>query len=236
MPEKNRFPAVLQPIMTVHGTQDPDTNTELAHTLGRNQGQENAVLAKYNSIKDHDQSVIFAANNWDELVQENAVLTQFGTEIAGTLTARHDSSPCADRGMNVLGYIDSGNGGLLPHEPMGTLVADSPSGGGRPLPACVYADLAVRRLTPVECDRLQGFPDNRTRIPLRKYSKKQVTKLRPDDMWELIDGEWWLMAADGPRYKAIGNSMAVPCMVWIGKRIALHLSEIGLPCADEEAA
>jgi DNA (cytosine-5)-methyltransferase 1 len=54
------------------------------------------------------------------------------------------------------------------------------------------SDFAVRRLTPVECERLQGFPDNYTNIP---------------------------NAADGPRYKALGNSMAVPVMYWIGKRI-----------------
>jgi len=53
-------------------------------------------------------------------------------------------------------------------------------------------DMAVRRLTPVECERLQGFPDDYTNIP---------------------------KAADGPRYKALGNSMAVPVMKWIGQRI-----------------
>jgi site-specific DNA-cytosine methylase len=53
-------------------------------------------------------------------------------------------------------------------------------------------DMAVRRLTPVECERLQGFPDNYTNIP---------------------------KAADGNRYKALGNSMAVPVMRWIGERI-----------------
>jgi DNA (cytosine-5)-methyltransferase 1 len=57
---------------------------------------------------------------------------------------------------------------------------------------------AVRRLTPVECERLQGFPDDWTAVPYRG---------KP--------------AADGPRYKAIGNSMAVPCMRWIGERIAM---------------
>lgn len=55
---------------------------------------------------------------------------------------------------------------------------------------------AVRRLTPRECERLQGFPDDYTRIPFRG---------KP--------------AADGPRYRALGNSMAVPVMRWIGKRI-----------------
>jgi len=58
---------------------------------------------------------------------------------------------------------------------------------------------AVRRLTPVECERLQGFGDNYTQIPWRK---------KPADQ-----------CPDGPRYKALGNSMAVPCMEWIGKRI-----------------
>lgn len=56
---------------------------------------------------------------------------------------------------------------------------------------------AVRRLTPRECERLQGFPDDYTNVPYRN---------KP--------------AADGPRYKALGNSMAVPCMRWIGERIA----------------
>lgn len=56
---------------------------------------------------------------------------------------------------------------------------------------------AVRRLTPRECERLQGFPDDYTLIPWRKG-----------------------MAPDGPRYKALGNSMAVPVMRWIGERIA----------------
>lgn len=60
---------------------------------------------------------------------------------------------------------------------------------------------AVRRLTPTECERLQGMPDNHTRIPWRN---------KPADK-----------CPDGPRYKAIGNSMAVPVMRWIGERIQM---------------
>jgi len=59
--------------------------------------------------------------------------------------------------------------------------------------------MAVRRLTPRECERLQGFLDDHTLIPWRN---------KPADQ-----------CPDGPRYKALGNSMAVPCMAWIGKRI-----------------
>jgi DNA (cytosine-5)-methyltransferase 1 len=61
----------------------------------------------------------------------------------------------------------------------------------------VLTEMAVRRLTPVECERLQGFPDGYTNIPWRKKDE----------------------SPDGPRYKALGNSWAVPVITWIGKRI-----------------
>ncbi|MBD2782506.1 DNA cytosine methyltransferase [Xenorhabdus sp. 38] len=64
---------------------------------------------------------------------------------------------------------------------------------------------AVRRLTPVECERLQGFPDNHTQIP-----------------W---NGKAAADCPDGHRYRAIGNSMAVPVMVWIGKRILMQMGK-----------
>ena len=64
----------------------------------------------------------------------------------------------------------------------------------------VVEDLYVRRLTPIECERLQGFPDDWTLIPWRGKPSEQCP--------------------DGPRYKALGNSMAVNCMAWIGERIA----------------
>jgi len=60
---------------------------------------------------------------------------------------------------------------------------------------------AVRRLTPKECERLQGFPDNHTQIPYRNKEAKNCP--------------------DSPRYKAMGNSMAVPVMKWIGQRIQM---------------
>ncbi|CDG20655.1 Cytosine-specific methyltransferase [Xenorhabdus poinarii G6] len=67
---------------------------------------------------------------------------------------------------------------------------------------------AVRRLTPVECERLQGFPDNHTLIP-----------------WQ---GRASADCPDGHRYRAIGNSMAVPVMAWIGKRILMQMGKIPL--------
>lgn len=68
----------------------------------------------------------------------------------------------------------------------------------------VSGPFGVRRLTPRECERLQGFPDDFTRIPMVRRGDKVIA---------------W--AKDSPRYKAIGNSMAVPVMRWIGEGIAL---------------
>lgn len=64
----------------------------------------------------------------------------------------------------------------------------------------------VRKLTPVECERLQGFPDNYTRIPWRNKPSEQCP--------------------DTPRYMAIGNSMAVPVMRWIGDRVLRCLKKV----------
>jgi DNA (cytosine-5)-methyltransferase 1 len=63
----------------------------------------------------------------------------------------------------------------------------------------IASPMQVRRLTPTECERLQGFPDGYTNIPWRG---------KPE-------------SPDEPRYKALGNSMAVPCMRWLGERIQM---------------
>jgi DNA (cytosine-5)-methyltransferase 1 len=140
----------------------------------------------------------------------------------------------------IIGGVDYENNAHGPDDVTGPLLKGSPTGGGRPLPAIAYevamafrentrsevqfygqageitgaltsgggkpgqgypaalVNMAVRRLTPVECERLQGFPDNYTNIPWRKKDE----------------------SPDGPRYKALGNSWAVPNVRWIGERIA----------------
>lgn len=77
------------------------------------------------------------------------------------------------------------------------LMAGGPVGGNQG--GDFIQQQAVRRLTPTECERLQGFPDGYTQIAWRNKA--------PED------------CPDGPRYKAMGNSMAVPVMRWIGQRI-----------------
>ena len=88
---------------------------------------------------------------------------------------------------------------------LGLRVEQSPTlrGGasGTNMTPTLLQNMQVRRLLPIECERLQGFPDNYTQIPWRNKA--------PED------------CPDGPRYKAMGNSMAVPVMNWIGRRIQM---------------
>ena len=136
--------------------------------------------------------------------------------------------------VGLIGGIDYENNAHGPNDVTGPLLKGSPTGGGRPLPAIAFSegyfrcgsghapqddgtcntlqcntgdqrisvaqDTAVRRLTPRECERLQGFPDDHTLIPWRGKAAENCP--------------------DGPRYKALGNSMAVPVMRWIGERIS----------------
>ncbi len=100
-----------------------------------------------------------------------------------TNSGRSDNPMSGSPGMGV---GDDGDPAYTLGVTEGAAAIDAPTG------------MQVRRLTPRECERLQGFPDDYTLIPHRG---------KP--------------AADGPRYKALGNSMAVPCMRWIGERIAM---------------
>jgi DNA (cytosine-5)-methyltransferase 1 len=91
----------------------------------------------------------------------------------------------------------SAAGGIGYDEHIAPTLSAADSGSNR-TPALMLG-MAVRRLTPVECERLQGFPDGYTAIPWRKKPASECP--------------------DGPRYKALGNSWAVPVVAWIGKRI-----------------
>jgi len=158
-----------------------------------------------------------------KLTHQSAANGHIVPVVARSLTARHDSSPCVDRGMDVVafhptqdpissqnvchalgananataavafqpGNLARGAGSPPSEEVFPTLKADHGRSLSDQQPHVMTA-MQVRRLTVTECERLQGFPDGYTNIPGAK---------------------------DGPRYKALGNSMAVPCMKWIGERI-----------------
>jgi len=126
--------------------------------------------------------------------------------IQGSMIGRNDNAGPQGNGINeevsfTLNTTDR-HGVVAP-----TLTTNDPSRSPRAIEvtnqvAAVYAaSMQVRRLTPIECERLQGFPDNYTQIPWRKKESTQCP--------------------DGPRYKSLGNSMAVPVMRWIGERIEM---------------
>lgn len=170
-------------MLVVHGTQDPCILADQAFALGRNSGQENAVLA-------------FAENSRSEIRLEG------GTgHVSGTLSGGGGkpgqgmpciASSCKDHGADA--------GELAPTLRAMGHSGSHPNSGGQ---VAVQGPSGVRRLTPRECERLQGFPDDYTLIP---YRGKPIND-----------------CPDGPRYKAIGNSKAVPVVRWIGQRLQQQL-------------
>ena len=123
-----------------------------------------------------------------------------GERPAGTLKGgsgeRGYPDPSDGNGGGLIAFSRDARGDELKAEDVSTLTASQ---------AAAAIGMQVRRLTPRECERLQGFPDDYTLVLYRG---------KP--------------AADGPRYKALGNSMAVPCMRWIGRRIQM-VAEINKP-------
>ena len=154
----------------------------------------------------------------------HACLAKGGTErldpscktfISCTLSA---SNGGVSSGMHPIIAFDCRAGGQTGLSIDGTPGALRCHNGGH---AAILEALQVRRLTPMECERLQGFPDDWTAI---EYGPTK-TKLEEDYLRYLLRSgklskeECFGRASDGPRYKAIGNSMAVPVMRWIGERL-----------------
>jgi DNA (cytosine-5)-methyltransferase 1 len=211
---------------------------------GETRGQDPVIAVQANS---GDVGYCLTVSAQQSLDAETETLLAhsvgFGGNVARALTARHDSSPCADRGMDIVaqpvcfsakdhgadaetevsptlrvgGHNQShANAGVMPAISWSIMPQNSgkdykarpvdvaqPIMVGGPVGGNQGGDYiqqawAVRRLTPTECERLQGFPDNFTAIPYRGK-----------------------VAADGPRYKALGNSMAVNVMRVIGTRLAM---------------
>jgi DNA (cytosine-5)-methyltransferase 1 len=101
-------------------------------------------------------------------------------DVAPTIAARFGTGGGSDPSTEVFPTLSKDSGDQNPH---------------------VATPMAVRRLLPSECEALQGFPKDWTRISWKGKPAEQCP--------------------DGPRYKAIGNSMATNCMKWIGRRIQL---------------
>jgi DNA (cytosine-5)-methyltransferase 1 len=134
-------------------------------------------------------AIAFAQNSRDEV----RIIGGDGA-VVGALAAE----PGAKQ-QSYVAFAQNQLGEVRTSDLIGTLNTNS-NASGRATPM-VATNWAVRRLTPRECERLQGFPDDYTAIPWRGKPAEQCP--------------------DGPRYKALGNSIAVPELAWIGKRIML---------------
>ena len=203
-----------------HPTQDPINSVNVCHSISANDNATAAVMQSVHyrksrraqSSEDYETWVPDEATNTlncfdvgdiravDVVMQPIGVPDVMATLLSSTAGISRPGNAVTEHEtyipMAYVGGIDFENNAHTMEEPTGPLLKGSPTGGGHPLPAIASA-MQVRRLTPTECERLQGFPDSYTNIPWRKAQK----------------------SPDGPRYKALGNSMAVPVMRWIGERI-----------------
>jgi DNA (cytosine-5)-methyltransferase 1 len=225
------------PLVAFHPRQDPDVSGDVTHPLGQKDtghaiaftqeqepkwenGEETAhTLGTYNGRK---QAVAFAQNQRGELRT---------SDIAPQLTTGGGKPWEGYSAVATLAVRGRGEGRNLEIRQDGTANAVLTPNGGRDgigvgaiaaptlthtndpsrspqsseitqqVDAVVQSTLQVRRLMPVECELLQGFPRYYTRIPWKHKPPSQCP--------------------DGPRYKALGNSMAVNCMRWLGERIEM---------------
>jgi DNA (cytosine-5)-methyltransferase 1 len=195
MPDKDNFQAVIQPNVAhafkIHGGSPTETgeyggtpgkaagkgylgSDELAFTLAATQDQQIAFRKskRAQSADDHETWVDDGVSNTLNNFDVGDARTTHAVVAVDTYNyTTNDQTTQTIRAQNDTEHI-----GAIMNPPM-----------------------AIRRLTPVECERLQGFPDNWTKIPWKKKPAEDCP--------------------DGPRYKACGNSMAVPVMRWIGQRI-----------------
>lgn len=224
----------------VHGAQDPGVNENFANPVGRNNGLENVVIvddqggSSINIKKDgitgtlraeaHGNLPVVAiagntigrqpkqGGNGDGFSQDGVSYTLTSTDqhavcFNGDVTPKSSEDVAltlrAQQGGEGIGVAYSTTTADV-HPTLTTgfgergMDLEQMAGDGAVLQT-QHNTTTVRRLTPVECERLQGFPDNYTRIPYRNKPAEDCP--------------------DSPRYKALGNSWAVPVVWWIGHRI-----------------
>lgn len=198
-------------IICVHGSQDPVCNSDHANSIQRNNGLENVVCYENHA----NDSRITESNGVSPLISSRAgtgggnlplvqecyafepgIAKREGSEsrftegFCGTLRSNAgDNQHAVAIAENIIGRkVENGGNGVGAQEE----VAYTQNATG-------VCQSTVRRMLPVECERLMGFPDNWTRIPWRGKPEEDCP--------------------DSPRYAACGNSMGVNCMEWIGGQI-----------------
>lgn len=178
--------------------------------FGNSRGSSKVLFESESLQRDNEtrrRSEKKASSNAQTSIRKTSFAGNVKSDIAACLQTTCDDYSRAD-GFNMIVepvckcfYASDARkkGNVDLHDQVKTLTSQTKRGDTEPCVVC-EPSMGVRRLTPRECERLQGFPDDYTSIPWRKKPAGNCP--------------------DGPRYKALGNSMAVPVMHWMGKRIA----------------
>ena len=224
MPDKDNFGAVLQPIANTLGSRGVRSHTELDGHGAYIPIASVAIQRSMIGRQDHNGPSGSGCSNYGEMftlttTDVHAVAQAIPLDLRNSQRdpEKHDAQNRQGLGVGSVGdpaptvdasfvhgvahaFYSTGGSHGLNQQPEVCPPIKVGSSLGIPSPPAIAQAMTVRRLTPRECERLQGFPDDYTLIPWRK-------KVASD-------------CPDGPRYKALGNSMAVNCMEWIGERIA----------------
>ena len=200
-PSKNQGGiAIAQPISIDH--QCNASTNQFGTLIKGGEGGTQQFVAQ--PIPIHDQATRFNGKRGDKQDGKgNGLGVGQEYDPCPTLTKGDRHAVAQPIAFKVRGGCEGGGKGYLGQEEQAfTISATQDQQIAQPIAVDTYKPpMAIRRLTPKECERLQGFPDDWTQIPYRN---------KPADQ-----------CPDGPRYKACGNSMAVPVMRWIGERIQL---------------
>lgn len=196
MPDKANFQAVLQPLsydMKQHHNPQPSDTVQLTTSNCATVRGDTPLIQP---IPIHDQATRHAGKNGDKTMGKgNGLGIGQPGDPMNTLTkgdhhaVAYNISPGKGELKDDIHVTDA--------HVSKTIDASASNPAMHQGGSAIVQAMAVRRLTPVECERLQGFPDNYSNIPWRKAAE----------------------SPDGPRYKALGNSWAVPVVAWIGQRI-----------------
>jgi DNA (cytosine-5)-methyltransferase 1 len=203
-----------------HGT-DPGDVSPTLRSMGHDVSHANAggQVAVAFSVRTANTS----SNGWG--IQE---------EISHTLD--RTAGPAVATGVFLAGQ--GAKAGSIAYSEQVSLTLKSSDSGGNRAPTA-HIGMQVRRLTPRECERLQGFPDDYTLILTRRNKAKETGENAQKlltyyhltgtgkKLAEMKDGRI-IVTADGPRYKCLGNSWAVPVVRWIGRRIEKELQRNGV--------
>jgi len=179
---------------TLRASRLGDETLTISHWPAKTACTLNAAFASKMGLEDqhiNGGGSLFVPDTYDMKQHHNPQLTDTFSLTAKNCNSVRGDSPLVAKSTSEAGLSDITM----------SLTASMGTGGPDLAAKPMVCSNAVRRLTPKECERLQGFPDNHTQIPYKNKEAKNCP--------------------DSPRYKAMGNSMAVPVMKWIGQRIQM---------------